>query len=401
MTIRIYVKIRSSLQIKEAKGDPKGAEKLMRRDLDKDPRDILKSEPIIDQFAKETGYIPLQILQNQYDPYLGQGAQGRVYEVTKNGKVYALKLANKQNDYEPDREYNNRIKLRALFNGFPTHIKKHFPLIYGMGEWVYAKNTAREQQTYYYYIMEKLDPMDAAAAHSFKILDKPDGLGAPKKDASKLKVFSDEDFKIFNDIVYQKLLYGDDDVSGIIYYFSNIENQEDKNKLLDGDLPLGRFVNKYLYNYYLLWQKDITKKAVKNLNASELKSYISKLIDGLRNNSKSVVKSLADEIFIKERDVYESSAHVKKILDDHLKKINNNILNSILDPKIGLNIRSDDQELTFPEGPILELYNALKVLVKTYNIDVQDIKQSNVMKRKDGTLVVTDIGIWGFDDDEE
>ena len=133
MTIRIYVKIRSSLQIKEAKGDPKGAEKLMRRDLDKDPRDILKSEPIIDQFAKETGYIPLQILQNQYDPYLGQGAQGRVYEVTKNGKVYALKLANKQNDYEPDREYNNRIKLRALFNGFPTHIKKHFPLIYGMG----------------------------------------------------------------------------------------------------------------------------------------------------------------------------------------------------------------------------------------------------------------------------
>lgn len=406
--------------VEEAKGDPKAGDKLMRRDVEKNPRDDLKADPLISDWCAQFGYFPYQTLKNQWDPFLGAGAQGSVYSVTKNGKLYAVKLVSKSHGHGAENEWKVRNRFASIYTKMPDHIRKHFPKIYDMGEYDADEAVATEGNTeYYYYVMEYLEPLESRYAKYFQ--------GEEGRADTGPFAANPDQYDIFSNQRYGDLEKAFDRLLENIYYTSpNIKNIFSRNNLT---IPYGdenkeiisaitQLANELLYE---TWSRDFKKSQFSKLKSeNDLDSYVFEKMSANYKKKSAAVKRLAaiiikpeidkinygPDIIKKIRDVSINIAalELNKFMVELFDKFAKYVTQQSLPYnyyKFGKDVFGYDYDVDLlRSGPITEFRQAMIHAARNYDLNVDDIKAQNVMQRgKD--LVMVDIGVWGLNTDNE
>lgn len=406
--------------VEEAKGDPKGADKLMRRDVEKDPMSDLKADPLISDWCRKFGYFPYQTLKNEWNPFLGEGAQGRVYSVTKNGKLFAVKLVSKSHGHGAEDEWKVRNKFSVIYIKLPEYIKKHFPKIYDMGEYDADESVAEEGNTeYYYYVMEFLQPLESRYAKYFQGEGGRADMGPFPVNAAEYDIFRTERYgdiqKIYNKLL-TTLASTSTDLRNI-YTVNRLEAPYGEQHL-EMVKQIKELADEVLYE---TWARDLKKSLFVQIKSeeqlanaiyeklavnykkknTETKRLISSLInkdinklpygpDIIKKISDSAVKSALPQLNKFMGDLfYQFAGYIAK------QSIPYNYYSSGAAGlgDAGLDVGVDVDLLR--SGPITEFRQAMIHVARKYNLNVDDIKAANVMQRgKD--LVMVDIGVWGI-----
>lgn len=412
--------------VEEAKGDPKGGDKLMRRDVEKDPRDDMRADPLITDWCKKLNYFPYQTMKNEWNPFLGEGAQGRVYGVTKNGKLYAVKLVSKSHGHGAEEEWKTRNRFASIYTTMPNHVRKHFPKIYDMGEYDADENVAEEGNTeYYYYVMEFLQPLESRYEKYFqgaeggrnnanKYRDKPHAVNAEEYDIfsterygdlrkayirilTKVATTSDHFAKIFTK-------------SGSEVPWSSPDDEAYRRILSQ----IMEFADEVLYQ---TWSRDLNKALFARMkNERELESSINAKLVANYEKKSAAAKKLASKLsnaglasskfgpnIIKkfralsiELALSELNKFMSQTFGEFAKYISEQSVPYVYsksgEPGSGDFHKTRDVDL-LRSGPVTEFRQAMIYAARNYDLSVSDIRGANVMQRgKD--IVMVDIGLW-------
>ena len=398
--------------VEEAKGDPKGAEKLMRRDVEKDPRDDLKADPLITDWCQQFGYTPYQTMKNEFNPFLGEGAQGRVYGVTKGGKLYAVKLVSLSHGHGAEDEFKIRNKFGSIYTKLPEYVRKHLPKIYDMGMYDVPEEIAEEGNSeYYYYVMEFLQPLEGRYYKYFKggFEDKQ----SREVDISELDIFSVEKYGDIKKKIDSAIDNERNNLLNSIFappFNLHLEKAEEKKK----DELINLF--KLLFNdiFYKTWRQEIKKEKLKRFKTSgAVIKYITDLLIKATKKETAAIERLINIAgrfieFKKQEQKQEFNQYAKRSILEVVYKLFSILVNQLImqhipfsyykDPKTGEATPSKSDGITHDvdllrSGPVTEFRNAMMYLVRNHNINVDDIKEANVMQRgKD--IVMVDIGVW-------
>lgn len=413
--------------VEETKGDPKGADKLMRRDVEKDPRDDIRADPLISDWCQKFNYFPYQTLKNDWNPFLGSGAQGRVYGVTKNGKLYAVKLVSKSHGYGAEEEWNIRNQFASIYTKMPEHIKKHFPKIYDIGEYDASEKVAEEGNTeYYYYVMEFLQPLESRYAKYFQGDKGGRADGGPfaafPANAGEYDIFRAERYGVLQDR-YNKL------ISTLATTSVNYRNIFTANRFeppFFGDEYREAIENiRELANDVLFetWSRDLKKSLFAQVKTEEelANTVINKLASNYKKKAAAAKKLVGKLIDKKLSQLHYGPDIIKKMRDlavqIALPELNKFMAETfiefgkyIAEQSIPYNYYSSsgapgpgstgitaiDVDL-LRSGPLTEFRQAMIHVARNYDLNVDDIKAANVMQRgKD--IVMVDIGVWGLED---
>lgn len=407
--------------VEEAKGDPKGGDKLMRRDVEKDPSDDFKADPLISDWCKKFDYFPYQTLKNEWNPFLGEGAQGRVYSVTKNGKLYAVKLVSKSHGHGSEDEWEVRNTFANIYTKLPEHIKKHFPKIYDMGEYDTDDMIAQEGNTeYYYYVMEFLQPLEARYAKYFQGDQGGRADGGPfPVNAEEYDIFRTERYgdiqKVYNRLL-TTLAAGNSDLRNI-YTVNHLEVPYGEQHL-EMVKQIKELADEVLYE---TWSRDLNKSLFAKIKSEEkLASAIRTKLATNYTKKNMQIKRLLNNLLNKDINKLPYGPDIiKKITDSAIKsalpqlnKFMENLFDQFAEYVVKQSIPYNYSSSGMPgfassdlaagidvdllrSGPITEFRQAMIHMARNYNLNVDDIKFANVMQRgKD--LVMVDIGIWGF-----
>lgn len=405
--------------MEEAKSDPKGSDKLMRRDVEKDPSSDIRADPLISDWCQQFGYFPYQTMKNEWNPFLGQGAQGRVYCVTKNGKLYAVKLVSKSHGYGAESEWETRNRFAAIYTNMPEHIRKHFPKIFDMGEYDANENVAEEGNSeYYYYVMEYLQPLDARYAKYFQGEEGRGNAGPFPVRPEEYDIFRTERY---GDVLkaYNMLI---DTLSAVNVHYGRIflangleipiadEKQEALNLIKE-------LANEILYE---TWSRDIKKSFFKSAQTeTDIASMISNKMLANYKKKDAAVKKLAAKLAdrklkdlpygpniikkMRELAIELALPELNKFMAETFNKFGKYVAeqsiphNYLASGEPGLKGWTPDSQIDVDllrSGPVTEFREAMIHAARNYDLKVIDIKAANVMQRgKD--LVMVDIGVWG------
>lgn len=381
--------------------------------------------PVLTAFFKDKGWLPLHILNNEFNPFLGKGAQGKVYSVTKNGKERALKLANMDpmsDSIKTKSEFEIRKHIENIKKTMPKHLQKIFPKIDEMGTWTYKsqgdapRNDGYLQSgDYYYYITEKLYPLEKLESKYLRSASSAATNSPEEPNLLALRIYSADDFK--NIYAMAKV--------AIESLFVSYEKQEIAvYDIIKEDLLslIQKLWFKYVTKSYVAKKSeifgpeaDVFPTGGVGILTSELSTKFLNDPDTLRLIDNHVVELIraryAPELIQKAikldnmpQDFSPPTAGLKNIVK-RIKYYQVGAVTSFFETIIEFAFKprveySKEKEYTIPEppfaeGPILAFERALTELSKPpYNLDISDIRDANVMRRKDGSIVVADIGTW-------
>ena len=310
----------------------------------------------------ELGYIPLFIGKNN-SAFLGEGGFSKVYRILYKGKPAVAKITKNSMEFTP---YFKLFNLKDKLGNLGKHILE----IYDLNK--FEVNTDFGKELYYVLITEELFPINPHISKSiFGNLDF-DNTSSNFLEAyinqfkDKLKLFKSR-LDLINLDIIEKYLNNIDLFKKVKYLI--LEFKFNLNKLINlFDIEINKIELKESDNNYNKFNKlDL-----------ELLNKIEYLIEILENEFLELKSNKAQNIIL----------NIKSLFD---QKYNRNLQ---FFPRSYLEYKTEYKNLFINKLPEVKSLMQCLLKLKQMGIKWADLKDNNIMQRRDHTLVISDPGLF-------